>query len=195
MNGARAELVALKTRAAAQTLGNDNAGPSGAIFGAALDGTVSTPKLDLLVQRPRVGVGCVLLSALHAGKLLIGERKGSHGAGKWALPGGHLEQGQSFEQCARMEVKEECDIDVEESSWSLLWVSNDPMPSEDLHYVTIFQVARITEEQTSAIRNMEEDKCLGWQWVPYSELKSLQVFTPLQNFIERGGLDKLQKEQ
>jgi 8-oxo-dGTP diphosphatase len=190
MNGARAELLALKARAQALEVST-----SGVVFGALDVAAVSTPKLDLLVQRPRVGVGCVLLSSRHKGMLLIGERKGSHGAGKWALPGGHLEQGQSFEQCARMEVKEECGIDVEETLWSLLWLSNDPMPSEDLHYVTIFQVAHITEDQTDAIRNMEEDKCVGWQWIPYSDLKNLQVFTPLQNFISGGGLDKLQKER
>lgn len=43
-------------------------------------------------------------------------RKGSHGDGEWALPGGHLEMGESFEQCAVREVEEETGIMVRHSS-------------------------------------------------------------------------------
>jgi len=54
-----------------------------------------------------VGIGVVLLEAtdnafsdVAESRVLIGRRKGSHAAGTWALPGGWLEFGESFEQCA-----------------------------------------------------------------------------------------------
>jgi len=39
-------------------------------------------------KRPAVGVATIVLKN---GKVLLGKRKGSHGSGSWAFPGGHLE--------------------------------------------------------------------------------------------------------
>jgi 8-oxo-dGTP diphosphatase len=44
-------------------------------------------------SRPKVGVGVMVLKN---GKVLIGKRKGAHGAGEWAWPGGHLEYMESL---------------------------------------------------------------------------------------------------
>jgi 8-oxo-dGTP diphosphatase len=61
---------------------------------------------------PRVGVGVMIQN--EKGEVLLGLRQGSHGAGEWAFPGGHLEWGETVFQTAKREVKEEAGLEVAE---------------------------------------------------------------------------------
>ena len=65
-------------------------------------------------------------------------RKGSHGAGEYALPGGHLEVGESWEQCALREVLEETGLRLQRARF--VFVTNNLVDS-GAHYVTIFMRA------------------------------------------------------
>lgn len=57
----------------------------------------------------RVGIGVLVL---RDGKLLLGKRRGSHGAGEYASPGGHLEYLERVQDCAAREVFEETGIAI-----------------------------------------------------------------------------------
>jgi 8-oxo-dGTP diphosphatase len=126
----------------------------------------------------RVGVGVILTSPQHPQCVLIGARKGSHGEGKFALPGGHLEMFESWKECAIREVKEEVDLDLDEANVAFAYVTNDPMEDEGKHYITIFMEARVPEGQVP--RNMEPHKCDGWHWVTWESLRTREnLFVPL----------------
>ncbi|KAF1316765.1 putative 8-oxo-dgtp diphosphatase nudt15-like, partial [Globisporangium splendens] len=139
----------------------------------------------------RVGVGVLLTSAKHPNCVLIGMRKGSHGAGKYALPGGHLEMYESWEECAIREVKEETDLDI--SHMTFAYVTNDPMEDEGKHYITIFVQATVADDQVP--RNMEPHKCEGWHWEPWTSLRTHDnMFLPLYHitrsaFVPTGFVD------
>ncbi len=63
---------------------------------------------------PRVGVAVFVLN--EKGHVLVGKRTGSHGAGTLALPGGHLELHESFDECAARETYEETGLVLETAS-------------------------------------------------------------------------------
>ena len=60
-------------------------------------------------NHPRVGLGIIIVNK--EGNILIGKRKGSH-AQKYSIPGGHLDLGETFEQGAIREIKEETNLDI-----------------------------------------------------------------------------------
>ena len=81
-------------------------------------------------KRPLVGVGVVFI---RRGRVFLARRRGSHGAAAWASAGGHLEYGETPEQCARREAAEELGVTVGELR--ILCVSN--ILAYDRHYVDI----------------------------------------------------------
>jgi 8-oxo-dGTP diphosphatase len=129
------------------------------------------------VSRPQVGVGVIVL---REDKVLLGKRRGSHGAGTWALPGGHLEFGESVEACALRETKEETGLKVRILRQGPY--TNDVMLAEGKHYVTVFVVASSTEGMAQV---MEPGKCEGWDWFRWAELPD-KLFAPLKTLVGQG---------
>jgi 8-oxo-dGTP diphosphatase len=58
---------------------------------------------------PKVGVGIMIVKD---GQVLLGRRKGAHGEGEYAWPGGHLEFGETLEECVAREIAEETGMTV-----------------------------------------------------------------------------------
>lgn len=104
---------------------------------------------------PKVGIGVIIIKD---GKSLLGKRKNSHGAGYWAFPGGHLDYGETPEECAKRELKEETGIEAL-SVHRGTWVNN--VIETGKHYITLYMYV------TSFIgepRLLEPHKCEGWSW-------------------------------
>ena len=124
-----------------------------------------------------VGVGVFLI---RHGKVLLGERHGSHGVGTWALPGGHLEFGESVESCAQREVLEETGLEI--TDVKNIAFTNDIFEKEGKHYVTLFVIAGQCDGEPVVI---EPDKCKGWSWFDWAALPS-PLFTPIANLKKQG---------
>lgn len=122
----------------------------------------------------KVGIGVMVLKD---GKVLLGKRKGSHGAGEYAWPGGHLEYMESFEECARREVIEETGMTIRNIRFLRLRNIKEYAPK---HYVDIQLVA---DWESGDPQVVEVDRVEGWDWYDLDNLPS-PLFATLPTAIE-----------
>lgn len=98
-------------------------------------------------------------------QILLGKRKGSHGAGEWSLPGGHCDKGETSDQGAIREVKEETGLIVKEVR-KLTW-NDHYFPEVDRQYITLYYVAY---DWTGEPYVVEPHKCEKWEWFDLDNL-------------------------
>lgn len=121
---------------------------------------------------PRVGVSVIIKKD---NKILLGKRKGSHGDGTWAFPGGHLEFKEKVFDCAEREVAEEVGIKIKNLKYGLY--TEDYFEKEDKHYITIF----VTSDYSSGkVENLEPDRCESLEWFDWNNLLD-DLFLPIIN--------------
>ncbi len=129
-------------------------------------------------RRPLVGVAVIVV---REGRILLGRRRGSHGAETWSLPGGHLEYGEAPEECAHREVLEETGLMV--GQLASVGVTNDLFVDDDRHYVTLFYRAQVPDGEPTV---REPDKCSEWRWFEPQRLPT-PLFLPIRNLLARLG--------
>lgn len=112
-------------------------------------------------QKTKVGIGIFIIKD---GKVLLTKRKGSHGEGEYAFPGGHLEYMESFEECAKRETMEEAGIEIENIRFQLLANVKKYTPKHYVH-ITLFADWKSGDPQI-----LEQDKCEGWGWYDLDNL-------------------------
>jgi len=119
-------------------------------------------------NKPKVGIGVMIFKE---GKVLIGKRKGSHGEGEYAFPGGHLEYMESFADCARREVAEECGIKIKNIHFQFLANLIDYAPK---HYAHIGLRA---DWEAGEPKVLEPERCESWDWHEIDKLPQLMFKT------------------
>ena len=108
-----------------------------------------------------VGVGIMIFKD---GKVLMGKRKGSHGAGDYAFTGGHLEYMESFEECAKRETLEEAGITIKNVKF--LSLSNIDKFSPK-HVIGIGVTA---DWESGEPKVCEPNKRESWEWYDLNNL-------------------------
>lgn len=107
-------------------------------------------------SRPLVGVGVVFV---REGRVFLARRKSALGGGSWGSAGGHLEFGETLEDCARREALEEFGVDV--GDLRFLCVNN--IIAYGRHYLDVEFLGDIGEQEP---RLLEPDSFEGYGWFP-----------------------------
>ncbi|HSW81361.1 MAG TPA: NUDIX domain-containing protein [Candidatus Saccharimonas sp.] len=127
-------------------------------------------------SNPQVRVGIAVFVCKN-GKFLMLQRQGAHGAGSWAVPGGHLEFGESFEDTSRREVKEETGLIIKNIRFCA--VTNDYFMEENKHYITIWV---LSDWSSGKEYIAEPGKCLQQAWHTFEDLPQ-PLFLPWQQLL------------
>jgi 8-oxo-dGTP diphosphatase len=125
------------------------------------------------LERPLVGVGVVFI---RNNTIFLAKRLGAHGEDTWGSAGGHLEFGETLEDCARREAMEELGVQVKEVTF--LCISN--IVAYDKHYVDIEFLGDIDDQSPSVI---EHDSFTEYGWYPLNDLPE-PLFEPIRYAID-----------
>ena len=128
-------------------------------------------------DRPQVGIGVFLVK--NGKQILLGRRKNAHGEGEYALPGGHLELGETFEGCALRELSEEAGPDIKVNDVTFLCLTNMRRYAPK-HYADIGIIAKWKSGEPKV---MEPHKKEDWQWYDLDKLPK-PLFGCTENYIE-----------
>jgi adenylate kinase len=134
-----------------------------------------------------IGVSIILYNS--NGEILLGKRKGSHGAGSLANPGGHLEGNETNIQAGVREVLEETGIDLSdhEINQFVKLTSTDDCFDERKSYLTYHYAVQVDNNVEPQL--MEPNKCEYWKFYSLFEIVRLygegKLFLPLENLLRR----------
>ncbi|CCG81394.1 Putative uncharacterized protein [Taphrina deformans PYCC 5710] len=132
----------------------------------------------------QVGIG-ILARHPETGSVLLGKRTVKHGSETYSFPGGHLEFGESFVECARRELKEETNLEFDGEVVAIATLNNIFHDAKK-HYVTILSVIPATDVEQ--LVNAEPEKCAGWDWVAEEQIREWintgerSLFLPIINY-------------
>jgi 8-oxo-dGTP diphosphatase len=128
----------------------------------------------------KVGVGVAVI-IVRDEKVLLGLRKGSHGAGTWSTPGGKVDFGESIEACAIRETREETGLNIDIIELHAMGWNEKVWLDDNKHFITIYTLGRIIgnenyDEFEIEPIVVEPTKCEEWRWFDADEIPKLNLF-------------------
>ncbi len=109
-------------------------------------------------NQPTVGVGIIIVNKNN--EILIGKRLGNY-VPKYSIPGGLLELGETFEEAAIREIKEETGLTIKNPEVITVTNNLETYQETGKHTISIILVAKHIRGEPKVI---EPAKCEKWFW-------------------------------
>lgn len=121
-----------------------------------------------------VGVGAAIFDAQGRLFLMLRGPEAKNERGRWEIPGGAVEYGETVTDALVREIREECGVTVEPVE--LLNVADHLLPDERQHWVSPTYICRIVGGEPAI---MEPGKCdaIGWFMLAETEHMPISVVT------------------
>ncbi len=125
---------------------------------------------------PTTRVSVIVIPEDNQHILLVRHRKGNRQY--WVLPGGRLEYGETFYECAVRELSEETGLNVQVERF--LYLSEAIAPDRSRHIVNIYVKAKVVG---GTLKVGNEPVLAGVDFIPLSELERITLFPPISKVI------------
>jgi ADP-ribose pyrophosphatase len=131
-------------------------------------------------------VGAIIISD---GQILLEKRKNEPGKGKWSIPGGKVDLGETARQTVIREVKEETGLNVERPELIDVVdnVTRDSDGKIEYHFVIIDYFVKLDGGVLKAADDADELK-----WVPLDDAEKYDLTKTFREFLKRNK-EKLRK--
>lgn len=129
--------------------------------------------------RPILAVGTIVV---RNGCVLLARRGKPPSQGKWSVPGGAVDVGESLEDAARREIREECGIEVEltDTIEVIQRITRDEARRVRFHYVIVDYVARWVSGEPRP-----SDEASEVRWVRPEDLEALDMTAGTAEVVRR----------
>ena len=127
---------------------------------------------------PRVAVGAVVIDA---NRILLVKRGKAPASGKWAIPGGSVELGETLQQAAEREILEETGLRIraDEPVYTFEVIERDRQEGIRFHYVIVDLAAEYLGGELNPGDDAERAA-----WVDFADLPDLDLNTATRAFLD-----------
>jgi 8-oxo-dGTP diphosphatase len=131
---------------------------------------------------PLVGVGALIHD--REGRVLLIKRRFEPNKGRWSLPGGLLETGETLLEAGRREVREEVGVEIEVEG--LFQVSEEIVRDAEgktrFHFVLVDFLASLNPEGATIVLNGESESFI---WSKAEDIRGLEVSENTKRIVEK----------
>lgn len=130
-------------------------------------------------DHPVVGVGALIL---REDKILLEKRKNEPARGKWSIPGGVVEVGESLEDAVIRETLEETGLEVEVPTLIdiVYQVDRDGDGKVKYHFVIIDYLVHVKRGEPEAASDAED-----LRWVAFDEVEKYDLTASFRRFFQK----------